>query len=294
MKFLTLAVLLLTAGCAVQNRQSLGPELAASAGWRWEYLAAGSFDLAAAVKPGGQGGTLTVYIEGDGLAYVTRNERSMDPTPTEPVALQLALHHPGNGPVAYLARACQFPTSGRPRNCRDDYWSIARYAPEVVDSAGIALDQLKAAAAPGGHLILVGFSGGGAMAALLAERRSDVVGLVTVAANLDLAQWVSVKHLTPLSASLDPADDAARLTDMPQVHFIGAEDGVVDGSVLRAFLAHLPGAVPRENSRSRGANARVLLGECVGGIGAAGRARESSPTGNNRPASGVWQAGTMV
>jgi pimeloyl-ACP methyl ester carboxylesterase len=241
MKWLALVGLLLTVGCAVQNRQSLGPELAVAAGWHWESLPAGSFDLAVATKPGGQGRTLTVYIEGDGLAYVTPTERSMDPTPTDPVALRLALSHPGDGPVAYLARPCQYPDRQRPRNCRDDYWSSARYAPEVVNSVNAALDQLKARTRSADRLVLVGFSGGGALAALLAERRSDVVGLVTVAANLDLAQWVSVKKLTPLYASLDPADQAGRLSDLPQVHFIGSEDAVVERSVLRAFLSQMRG-----------------------------------------------------
>jgi pimeloyl-ACP methyl ester carboxylesterase len=91
-----------------------------------------------------------------------------------------------------------------------------------VDSANIALDQLKTRAGSVDRLILIGFSGGGALAALLAERRNDVAGLVTVAANLDLDQWVRAKNLTPLRESLDPAVDAVRLAKLPQVHFVGS------------------------------------------------------------------------
>jgi pimeloyl-ACP methyl ester carboxylesterase len=233
-----LMLVLALAGCSLRDRQALGPELAAAAGWRWQSLAAGPFDLAVALRPSTGGDTLTVYIEGDGLAYLSPTERAMDPTPTDPLALRLALAHPGNGPVAYLARPCQYRAVASGRNCRSDYWTVARYAPEVVDSAGIALDQLKARLGSATRLILVGYSGGGAMAALLAERRNDVVGLVTVAANLDLEQWVHANGLTPLRGSLDPAADAGRLATLPQIHFVGAQDRMVDGRVASAFLSH--------------------------------------------------------
>lgn len=237
MKLLWALLLLALGGCALQDRQSLGPELARRAGWRWEVLSAGPFDLATAIRPATVGRTLTVYIEGDGLAYLSATERAMDPTPTDPVALRMALQHPGRGPVAYLARPCQYRSAGSARNCRSEYWTVARYAPEIVDSAGIVLDRLKARLGLGTRLILVGYSGGGGLAALLAERRGDIAGLVTVAANLDLAQWVRANGLTPLRDSLDPAAGASLLSATPQVHFIGTEDRVVDSTIARAFLA---------------------------------------------------------
>lgn len=231
-----MVLLLGLAGCGLQDRAALGPQLAAAAGWRWETIAAGDFDLAVASRPGTRGGPLVVYIEGDGLAYVSATERAMDPTPTDPLALRLALAHVGTGPVAYLARPCQYGAGGKGRNCRSDYWTVARYAPEVVDSANAALDLLAARQGPGTRLVLAGYSGGGALAALLAERRGDVDGLVTVAANLDLAAWVQANGLTPLRGSVDPASEAMRLAAMPQVHFTGTDDKVVDAGTARAFL----------------------------------------------------------
>ena len=82
------------------------------------------------------------------------------------------------------------------------------------------------------------------MAALLAERRNDVVGLVTVAANLDLGQWVRANGLTPLRGSLDPAADAGQLAALPQIHFVGAQDRMVDGRVARAFLSRQAADAP--------------------------------------------------
>lgn len=232
--------------CAVQGRQARGPDLAAAAGWSWDHIPAGSFDLASAVKPGGArtgGASLVVYIEGDGLAYLTAREPAQDPTPTEPVALRLALAHPGSGPVAYLARPCQYALPTHGRNCREDYWTGRRLAPEVVDSAGVALDRLKERTGAV-HLVLVGYSGGGALAALLAARRHDVQALVTVAADLDLGYWTRRDHLAPLLGSLDPADVARDLGDLPQLHLSGTEDRRVGSDVTRAFMARLPAGTP--------------------------------------------------
>ena len=51
-------------------------------------------------------------------------------------------------------------------------------------------------------VILVGYSGGGAIAVLLAARRLDVAGVITVSADLDLAYWTQRDGLAPLSGSL--------------------------------------------------------------------------------------------
>ncbi|MDZ5646001.1 alpha/beta hydrolase [Nitrospirillum sp. BR 11828] len=247
-----LAALVLVGGLAactgIHGRQDRGPTLAQAGGWRWDYLSADSFDLATAVKPyspgpGPSGDVLTVYIEGDGMAYLTPSQPAMDPTPTDPLALRLAMAHPGGGPVAYLARPCQYVMETRPRNCQVGYWTKARLAPEVVDSASLALDRLKADA-HAQHLVLVGYSGGGGLAAVLAERRADVAGLVTVSGNLDFGLWTRTLDLTPLSQSIDPVTDAARLSHLPQVHFVGADDKVVDGAIAQSFVAHQPPDAP--------------------------------------------------
>src|SRR6185437_2718936 len=125
------------------------------------------------------------------------------------------------------------------RGCRSAEWLDRRYAREVLDSVGDALDDLERESGTH-HLVLVGYSGGGALAVLLAARRSDVTRIVTVAADLDLAYWVRRDSLSPLTGSLDPADAAPRVKDIPQVHFAGSEDRVVGADVARAYLARLP------------------------------------------------------
>lgn len=213
--------------------------IARDAGWSQRVIAAGRFDLTSFSSPAnGTSDLLTIYIEGDGLAFLDRATVSGDPTPLDPLALRLALAAPQR-PAAYIARPCQYALPDHARNCGPALWTSRRYAPEVVDSLDRAADNLKAAAAAR-RLVLVGYSGGGVIAALLAARRSDVAGLVTVAANLDLDYWVRRDQLAPLTGSLDPVDFAGRLAGVPQVHFVGGRDDVVGADVVRAYLARLP------------------------------------------------------
>lgn len=91
-----------------------------------------------------------------------------------------------------------------------------------------------------------GIRAGGALAVLLAARRTDVAGLVTVAANLDLAYWTARDGLAPLSGSLDPAAQAGAVAGIAQLHLAGERDEVVGADVVRAFSnRQLPTATPR-------------------------------------------------
>jgi pimeloyl-ACP methyl ester carboxylesterase len=212
--------------------------IAQDAGWSGRTIAAGAFDIASFSSAAGPSESLTVYIEGDGLAFLDRTTVSADPTPADPLALRLAIAGPQR-PAAYLARPCQYVLPDHGRNCGPAMWTSRRYAPEVVDSLDQAVGVLKAAAGAR-RLVLIGYSGGGVVAALLAARRNDVAGLVTVAANLDVGYWVKRDGLAPLTGSLDPVAFATRVAAVPQVHFAGGRDRVVGADVGRAYIARLP------------------------------------------------------
>ena len=232
---------LVLSGCSSAEllpRQRKAKAIADTSGWSYQSIAAKQFDLIAAASPRGDGtGQLTIYVEGDGLAFLGPRTISSDPTPDDPTALRLALGHPG-GSAAYLARPCQYQMAGGGRNCHPSYWTSHRYAPEVIESMGQVVDVLKERAGAQ-RLVLVGYSGGGAIAVLLAARRSDVVGIVTVAANLDLRYWTTTEKLAPLSGSLDPADAAHDVEAIPQVHFVGRSDDVVAPEVVRSYISHM-------------------------------------------------------
>jgi pimeloyl-ACP methyl ester carboxylesterase len=167
----------------------------------------------------------------------------MDPTPGDPVALRMALADPASGPLAWIGRPCQYTMPEHGRSCRVEYWTTARYAPEVVDNLGDAIDILKRRSGAK-RLVLIGYSGGGALVVLLAARRNDVMAVITVAANLDLGYWTKRDGLTPLSGSLDSADAASSLGKLPQIHFTGGQDKAVGTDVARSFMTRLPPGAP--------------------------------------------------
>jgi len=243
--FLLLFLCLLTA-CATQDptaRRLQAEQSASAAGWFRTTLETPSFTLAAFI-PRSQNNTdtLAVYIEGDGFAWASASTPSMDPTPRDPLALKLALQDK-TGSAVYLARPCQFLQKPEQRNCSTRYWTSHRFAPEVVDASNIAIDQLKRKT-NARHLKLIGYSGGGAIAALVAARRTDVIALITVAGNLDHAAWTSAHHISPLTGSLNPADESIRLQAIPQRHYVGQKDKIVGEPIARAYAARFSSPRP--------------------------------------------------
>lgn len=233
---ISLVLALTVAGCGSYfvPRREKALDLAGSAGWSYAVQPAGDRSAASALAPGaGRNGTLTVYLEGDGLAFLGPRTVSPDPTPTDPLALRLALAHPGG--AAWLGRPCQF---GATTGCTPLDWTIDRYSPAMVAAVNDAVGRLKARSGAT-NLILAGHSGGGALAVLVAARRGDVSALVTIAANLDTTLWTQSEGLSPLSGSLNPADQVEAVAALPQVHYVGGRDDVVPPRVTRAFAARL-------------------------------------------------------
>lgn len=92
------SLLVLLGGCSglpsVAQRLEHADALAAAHGWQPITLDTGPFQLRAYGPPGRASmGEAVVYIEGDGLAWLTRSRPSTDPTPVHPTGLQLALAH---------------------------------------------------------------------------------------------------------------------------------------------------------------------------------------------------------
>jgi len=234
------------AGCAnlsPQSRWQHAAQLAEKAGWQKLRLPTAHFVLSAYVpkpvaKSSQQQDVLTVYIEGDGFAWISSSQASSDPTPRNPVALELALRHP-QGAAAYLARPCQYVEAHDARNCLPAYWTERRFAAEVIEASNEAISALKQRSGAS-KLVLVGYSGGGAVAALVAARRSDVVQLITVAGNLDHRAWTQYHQVPPLTGSLNPADEWQALQSVPQRHFAGGRDEIVSRAVVDAYAARFP------------------------------------------------------
>lgn len=238
--FLPLAVLF-TACASVpspEERRHFSDMLAQQQGWQAQTISTGDFNLVTYLPTTpGQSNRLTVYIEGDGFSWVTPSLPSTDPTPLTPVGLQLALAHPKEEPAAYLARPCQY-MDAQSSHCTPGFWTNQRFAPEVISASSKALDALKSYF-KAKELVLAGYSGGGAVAALLAATRQDVVQLMTIAGNLDHHAWTTYHNISPLTGSLNPADYRDRLQGIPQWHFAGEKDQVVPPQIVQEFVSGL-------------------------------------------------------
>lgn len=194
----------------------------------------GLFDITAFTKIENPNQPVAVYIEGDGLSWLSRRQPSRDPSPTDPIALRLAAIDPGPN-VVYLARPCQYSRGG---GCETAYWTHKRFAPEVLRAMNMALDEVLRET-PGSKVRLAGFSGGGAVAAIMAAQRNDVFDLRTVAGNLNPAAHSALHRVSPLTGSLNPVDFASTLRNVPQHHFIGADDDNVPASIYQSYAAAL-------------------------------------------------------
>lgn len=223
---------------------------AAMRGFSAKTLAAGSFTLTAFTRHSASAlqtaeDTLVVYIEGDGAAWPTPFDPPRDPTPQNPLALALAAADPA-AHVAYLGRPCQYLAPTELARCPPAYWIERRFAAEVITAYDTALTQLKAQSGTK-RLHLVGYSGGGVIAALLARQRKDIGRLITVAAPLALADWLALHHLSPLTGSLDPMDLPVA-PDEPhgkrkEIHFAGSADRIVPPALLTRYVARHGGRI---------------------------------------------------
>lgn len=224
---LFMAPLLIASPVAARHADPLGD------GWmRFEVAAAGRTLAAAMPSADEPASTLTIVIEGDGRAHDRHGRASADPTPTRAVGLELAKVWPG--PAAWLGRPCQYVKDAA---CEAAHWTTHRFSEEAVAMTDAAVSALMARAGAE-KLVLVGWSGGGVMAALVGARRDDLAGLVTLAAPLDVEAWTASRGLSPLEG-LDPAD--LQPIPAPQVHLSGAFDPMVRPAVVKETARRLAG-----------------------------------------------------
>src|SRR5690606_28568542 len=106
----------------------------------------------------------------------------------------------------------------------------------VVASMAQAVRTLVA---EGGHeeVVLIGFSGGGTIARLMAPEVPGLIGLLTVNANLDVEEWAASHGYQPLSGSISPADAPGLPPHILHVQAIGTRDSVVPPAVTASYAA---------------------------------------------------------
>jgi len=175
---------------------------------------------------------MIVAIEGDGRPWRTRYQVALDPTSPAPVLS--AWLSQTQLPVLYIGRPCyhggqQINPPEPPvqitgllvnRQC-DPYWyTFGRYSQVVVTSLVEVINRLQ----PEGCLILLGHSGGGTLAMLIARELTRVQALVTLSGNLSVSRWQQYHQFTPLVGSLDPAMLSPLSRRVEQFHLAASGD----------------------------------------------------------------------
>jgi pimeloyl-ACP methyl ester carboxylesterase len=143
-------------------------------------------------------------------------------------------------PAVYLGRPCYHRIEQIER-CSANLWTHERYSETVVASMAAATREMIAAA-DAENVTLIGFSGGGVLALLVAQRLSSVTTVITLAANLDTRAWTKHHGVPPLTGSINPADISNWRADLQQVHYIGAHDSTVPPESRAEFRVRVPQA----------------------------------------------------
>jgi len=213
-------------------------EQAAGLGYRKQVVRGAGYDhvVYSKASPAAERSVLHVYLEGDGTPWLRKQLAASDPTPRNPLMLEfMALD---TMPSLYLGRPCYHGLSPAPA-CTPELWTNRRYSEAVVASMTAALNHLSAGYQ---SLVLLGYSGGGTLAMLIAERLPKTAAVITIAANLDTMRWAALHAQPPLTGSLNPASRMPLPPHIRQVHFSGGDDDNVPPSLIRDALAHQVGA----------------------------------------------------
>ncbi len=166
---------------------------------------------------------LHIYLGGDGTPWKEVDRIAADPTPRNPIMLRMmALDSTAS---MYVGRPCYHGLSQSP-GCYAKWWTSARYSETIVESLRSVLTQLSKEQEMRG-VVLFGYSGGGTLAMLLAERVPWVKGVVTIAGNLDIEAWTDYHSFSALTGSINPAFLPHLGNHIVQMHFLGGQDKVV-------------------------------------------------------------------
>lgn len=224
------------AGCAAMpfasDRYLSADRVAAANGFNKDYIKSGNFILTSYSRLKNNGSPINIYIEGDGASWISRTCLSDDPTPREPLVLELASMDDAEN-VAYLARPGQYCRNGQP-DCHAAYWSDKRFSGEVIDAVNKAIDLLRERS-QAQEINLIGYSGGAAIAVLAASRSQRIASIRTIAGNLDTEAVNSYNKVNQMEGSFNPIDEAQKLYKVRLRHFAGKKDTVVPFFITERF-----------------------------------------------------------
>jgi dienelactone hydrolase len=172
------------------------------------------------------------YIEGDGSAFNGKYRVSSNPTPKSHLLIDLAAMDERPN-VVYIARPCQYTPMHLNPTCNSKYWTNKRLSDDSVQSLNDVINSIN-----NNHnkFSLVGYSGGGGVAVLIAARNHMVKDIITIAGNLDIVAFTGHHKVTPMIGSLNPIDYAWEVRNIPQLHVSGGKDTIVPPFIANKFV----------------------------------------------------------
>ncbi len=196
-------------------------------GFEKKLVRGGLFDLTTFQKIRDVNQPYNIYIEGDGASF-TFKQVSSDPTPRDLMMLRLVIED-SRPNVIYIARPCQFTKLETQMHCQKIYWSDKRMSTEIIDSINEVIKKIAGDKSP---INLIGFSGGGGVATLLAQQNKNVQSIITISGNLDHEAFNKFHRTRPMIGSLNPINIAKKINNIPQLHLAGGRD-----TIVRPFIA---------------------------------------------------------
>ncbi len=184
----------------------------------------------------GDSSALHVYLGGDGSPWLRGKLIALDPTPRDPVGLRLMALD--DNPSVYLGRPCYHGRYNTPA-CSPLLWTYQRYSNAVLESMAAVIEKLLD---EGGYrdLVLLGFSGGGGLAMLLARKLPQTRQVVTLAGNLDIEAWTRLHDYDVLKGSINPAAQPPLDVVIQQFHLAGGKDANIPPRLVEAAVKNQP------------------------------------------------------
>lgn len=176
-------------------------------------------------------GRLHIYLTGDGLPWVAGVVPATDPTPRDTIIFSLIEQDRSSALI--LGRPCYHGLDNEAL-CDHSLWTSKRYAPVIINSLSIAIQRLSEQY-KANDLVLIGYSGGGALAVLLAETIPNVSAVITIGANLNTQWWTQHHNLLPLTGSMDPVKRPSLPATIIQKHYVGSEDKIIPAALIETY-----------------------------------------------------------
>lgn len=239
-KILLISSCLFTAACTSNSKNKFTEAniVAENNGFIKKLVQGDQFLLTTYQKIADQNQPYVFYIESDGHAFMSYGV-SDDPTPYHPLLLKLAAVDPRPN-VVYIARPCQYTPMNLNPKCTEStiFWTTKRLSEEVVTSINQVIKTIN----NGKPFSLVGYSGGGGVAVLVAARNRHVKDIITLAGNLDIISFSDFHSPTSdpqkrqLVDSLNPIDYATKINQIPQLHIAGGRDKKVPPFISSKYI----------------------------------------------------------